>query len=333
MTTDPRDAAGGDDPSGRVELHTHLEGSLTPARLIDLAAKHGEPGLPATCLDASGRRFVFEGFLGFLNLYKRVTLLMRTPGDFHALARDLADQLAADRIIYAEVSVSYGVLQKRGIDPLPIQAALAEAAAEVEETRGIRLRWIPDATRQWGTDAAWRAWEAAAACGRGLGVVGFGLGGDETSGPAEDFADLFAEVRAEGLGVTIHAGEVPAMDRAADSVRQAVEACGATRIGHGVAAAADPLVMALLAARGVFVEACPGSNLRTGAIADLAEHPLRAFLDAGIPCGLNTDDRTLFDVDLAGEIARATAAFALTPVELGRMGKAALEAAFDRPGS
>ena len=88
----------------------------------------------------------------------------------------------------------------------------------------ILLRWIPDATRQWGTDAAWRAWEAAAACGRGLGVVGFGLGGDETSGSAEDFADLFAEVRAEGLGVTIHAGEVPAMDRAADSVRQAVEA-------------------------------------------------------------------------------------------------------------
>ena len=97
----------------------------------------------------------------------------------------------------------------------------------------------------------------------------------------------------------------------------------------GVAAAGDPAVMALLAARGVFVEACPGSNLRTGAIATLADHPLRAFLDAGIPCGLNTDDRTLFDVDLAGEISRARETFSLTDRELAGMTKAAREAAFD----
>lgn len=331
MTTDRCDAAGSEvSSSGRVELHTHLEGSLTPTRLIALADKYGEPGLAGACLDPSGRRYVFEGFLGFLNLYKRITLLLKSPADFHLLALDLAGQLADDGVAYAEVSVSYGVLQRREIDPVPIQAALAEAALEAEETRGVRLRWIPDATRQWGVDAAWRAWEAAATSGRALGVVGFGLGGDETDGPAEDFADLFAEVKSEGLGVSIHAGEVPSMDGAADSVRQAVEACGADRIGHGVAAASDPLVMALLAARGVFVEACPGSNLLTGAITTLADHPLRAFLEAGIPCGLNTDDRTLFDVDLAGETTRAAQAFDLTADELESMTKAARKAAFDR---
>ena len=114
MTQSSISTAGGASASaGRIELHTHLEGSLTPARLIDLAGKHGHPGLPAECLDESGTTFVFDGFLGFLNLYKRITRLLQTPADHHALALDLGDQLAADGVVYAEVSVSYGVLLKR----------------------------------------------------------------------------------------------------------------------------------------------------------------------------------------------------------------------------
>jgi adenosine deaminase len=315
--------------SGRVELHTHLEGSVTPARLILLADKYGQPGLPAACLTEDGAAYRFEGFHGFLELFKHVTSLLRTPADFHAAARDLGGRLSADGVDYAEVSLSYGVLQMRGIDPVPVQRALAEAGAEVAEADGVLLRWIPDAVRQWGVDAAWRAWEAAAGAGRDLGVVGFGLGGDETAGPAADFADLFAEVKAEGYGVTIHAGEVPRMGAAAvDSIRQAVEDCGADRIGHGLAAAQDPLILATLAARDVFVEMCPGSNLRTGGIAAWDDHPLRTFLTAGVPCCLNTDDRALFDLDLDGEYRRAGELLALTEAEYDGMQKAARQAAF-----
>lgn len=146
-------------PAGRVELHTHLEGSVTPARLIALAEKYGHPELPAACLDASGREFAFRGFAGFLDLYKTATSVMRDPADFHALALDLGAQLAADDVVYAEVSVSYGVLLIRARDPLPIQAALHEAALEVEETRGVRMRWLPDAVRQLDRKLARRAWE------------------------------------------------------------------------------------------------------------------------------------------------------------------------------
>lgn len=317
----------------RIELHTHLEGSVTPARLLALAERHGQPGLPAAVLDAAGGAFRFEGFLGFLNLYRDVTRLMRTPADFHALALDLGAQLAADEVDYAEVSVSYGVLIRRGIDPLPVQAALAEAAAQVAEERGIRLRWLPDAVRQWDQGHAWRAWEAAGRAGRALGVVGFGLGGDETAGAARDFARLFAEVRAEGLGVTIHAGEVPAMGPAGiDSVRQAVFECGASRIGHGLAAAAEPGLLAELAERRILVELCPGSNLATGNLERLAEHPLRDFLAAGVPCCLNTDDRTLFGLDLRGECDRARAVLGATDADLAAMTAAARAAAFDRSG-
>jgi adenosine deaminase len=313
----------------RIELHTHLEGSVTPTRLIDLADRHGQPGLPAECLDEAGTAYRFEGFHGFLQLYRHVTRLLKTPADFHAVALDLGRQLAADEVEYAEVTLSYGVMLRRAIDPLPIQRALAEAAALVAESEGVTMRWIPDAVRQWGVDEAWRAWEKAATAGRELGVVGFGLGGDETDGPARNFARLFAEVRGEGFGATIHAGEVPSMGAAgADSARQAVEECGAMRIGHGLAAAADPLVMATLAARGTFVELCPGSNLATGALENYADHPLRAFLEAGIPCCLNTDDRTLFGLDLEGEYGRATAELGLTSEEAARMQEQASDARF-----
>lgn len=319
--------------TGRVELHTHLEGSVTPARLILLAEKYGQSALLARCLDETGTAYRFDGFLDFLVLFKHVTSLFREPTDFHALALDLGDQLAADGVGYAEVSLSYGVMQWRDIDPLAVQRALAEAAAEVEEMKGVRMRWIPDAVRQWTMDQAWRAWEAAATAGRDLGVVGFGLGGDEAARPAADFAPLFHEVKGEKLGVTIHAGEVPAMGQAAiDSVRQAVEDCGADRIGHGLAAPGDALLMATLAARQIFVELCPGSNVATGGLESLGEHPLRAFLDLDIPCCLNTDDRTLFALDLEGEYQRAEDLLDLTAAEQDSMQKAARKAAFDNPG-
>ena len=314
---------------GRVELHTHLEGSLTPARLIELAGKYGQPGLPLASLDETGEAYRFQGFHGFLDLFKNVTQLLRAPADFHRITLDLGRQLRDDEVEYAEVILSFGVMQVRGQDPLANQRAIHEAALEVAHTHGVEMRFIPDAVRQFGRDAAMRAWEAAATCGRELGVVGFGLGGDETAGPAEDFADLCAEVRAEGLGLSLHAGEVTAMGAAgARSVRQAVEVCGATRIGHGLCATGDPLVMGLLAARQVFVELCPRSNVATGNLERLEDHPLRAFLDAGIPCNLNTDDRALFGLDLREEYSCAARALDLQPAEEEAMHRQARQAAF-----
>lgn len=313
----------------RIELHTHLEGSVTPDRLVALAGKYGQPGLPLACLNAAGDAYKFDGFMGFLDLFKDVTSVLRTPADFHAVTMDLGDQLARDEVTYAEVIVSYGVMQIRNMDPVPVQRALWDAAAQVQDTHDVTMRFLPDAVRQFGLDKALRAWEVAATCGRELGVVGFGIGGDEANGPAGDFARLFAEVRGEGLGVSIHAGELTSMGPAgADSVRQAVEDCGATRIGHGLAAAGDSLVMGLLAAREVFVEMCPRSNLKTGAIQQLSDHPLRAFLDAGIPCGLNTDDRTMFGLDLISEYEEAAAVFQLTQIEIAAMQDQARKAAF-----
>ncbi len=314
-----------------VELHTHLEGSVTPQRLLALAEKHGQPTLPARCLNDAGTAYVFDGFLDFLELFRKVTLLIKTPADFHALALDLGQTLHDDGVGYAEVSLSYGVMLKRGLDAQAVQLALHEAAHEVEESCGVTLRWLPDAVRQWGLDQGWRAFEEAAKAGRALGVVGFGLGGDEATGPARDFAPLFADVHAEGLGVSIHAGEVPAMGpvAAADSIRQAVEDCGARRIGHGLAAAGDPLIIALLKARNVFVECCPGSNLCTGALKEYSDHPLQEFLSAGIACGLNPDDRSLFGLSMQEELRQAREHLDLKDEQVQMMNTWARQAVFD----
>lgn len=313
-----------------IELHLHLEGSLRPARLRTLAEAHGRPEVPGACLDASGESYrKCHDFMDFLMLFKAATSVVRTPRDHFDLAADLAADLARQGVSYAEVTVSYGVLQKRGLDPRPIQAALGDAAALAQERHGLRLRWQPDATRQWGVDAAWRVLEAAAAAGRAQGVVAFGLGGDETSLPAADFAEVFADARREGLGTTCHAGETTGPE----AVREAVEACGVTRVGHALGAARDPAVLALLAARGVHAELCPGSNAATGVLARREEHPLRLFLDSGVGCSLNTDDPTLMGTDLAGEYAAARDYAGLTDAEIAGMAAAARAAAFEPPSA
>jgi adenosine deaminase len=234
---------------------------------------------------------------------------------------------------------------------LPVQRALHEAAVEARERHGVAIRWLPDAVRQLGPDAAARVLEAAVAAGRGLGVVGFGIGGDETAIPATAFAGVCAGAWQAGLGVTIHAGETGGPD----AVRDAVLECGATRIGHGIGAVLGPVIgwedpagrgpvavraapepdeieatLALLAARRVFVELCPGSNRVTGVLG-AAAYPLRAFLGRGIPCCLNTDDRGLFGLDLRGEYGRAAAAHALSSVEIATMQSQAAAASFAEP--
>ncbi len=307
-----------------LELHVHLEGSLSPELLRALAERYGQPGVPAACLAPDGSRYLpVAGFAQFLERYKAVVSLLRTPRDYHEAALGLGAALAGQGVVYAEVTVGYGVMHRQGVAVEPVQRALHEAAAQVAQELGATILWQADAVRQWGVDAAWRALEAAMRCGRGMGVVAFGVGGDETALPAGDFAPLLAAAKREGFGTTLHAGETGG----AASVRDAVLA-GAQRIGHATAAGGAPEVLALMAGAGVFAELCPGSNVATGAVERFEEHPLRAFLAAGVPCCLNTDDPAMFGLDMRGEYARAREVLGLTDAEQQQMQQQALAACF-----
>ena len=200
--------------------------------------------------------------------------------------------------------------------------AIFDALANEATRSPVPARWILDATRQWGPEAAAPVFDFAAEHIRD-GVAGIGIGGFEAEGPALWFRDLYAKARDRGLRLTCHAGETTS----AQSVWDAL-AIGAERIGHGIRAVHDAKLLAHLRDHSIPLEICITSNLRTGAVASLAEHPVRKLFDAGIPVILNTDDPVLFECTLESEYDLAAQAFGFTPAELGALAANSLKYAF-----
>ena len=168
-----------------LELHVHLEGSLSPVLLLTLVERYGQPGVPAACLTPDGSRYLpVAGFAQFLERYKAVVSLLRTPRDYHQAALGLGAALAGQGVIYAEVTVGYGVLHRQGVAVAPVQLALHEAAAQVAQQHGVRMLWQADAVRQWGVDAASEGLGGGVAVRARAGVVAFGVGGTQNALPA-----------------------------------------------------------------------------------------------------------------------------------------------------
>jgi len=295
----------------KAELHLHLEGSLEPETVQEL-----DPGLSHSEIRA---RYRLSGdFNGFLESFTWALRLLRGPAEYALAARRLLARLAAENVRYAEITISAGVILRRGQDFEAILKALcAEAAASP-----VQVRWIPDAVRQFGPLEAMPVAELAAAHA-GDGVVGFGLGGDEAAGPVQQFREVFAYARRHGLRLTIHAGEIAGPE----SVWGALQA-GAERIGHGVRAVEDPALLAWLRDHDIPLEVCLSSNVATGAVASLAQHPLRLLYEAGVPVVLNTDDPGLFGTTLAREYELAARHFGFTCDELRRLARNSFRYAF-----
>ena len=283
----------------KAELHLHLEGSIRPAVACALSARHGV----ALTEDEVRRRYDYRNFTEFIEAFKWVTSFLREPRDFALLASDLAEQLLEQHVVYAEVTLSVGVMLLRKQDPLANFAAIL-AATEPFENRGLRLNWIFDAVRQFGPELALDVVEAARRCASPR-IVAFGIGGDELSIPTHEFRYAYLRAKSSGMRLLMHAGEVGGPEK----IREAIEILGVERIGHGIAAIHDPALMDLLAERRIPLEVCPTSNLRTGALAlqlhnpaaTLQQHPLPQLLRHGIPVVLSTDDPAMFHTSLLGE--------------------------------
>lgn len=313
----------------KAELHLHLEGAIEPATVVALAKNYGEIFDQATVT----ARYAARDFTAFIEAYKWVTSYLRAPADYALVARRMCEQLLAQNVVYAEVTLSVGVMLLRKQNVGANFDALREAAAPYQ-ARGLRLQWIFDAVRQFGAAAA-REVAHCAVEQRGNGVIAFGMGGDELSLPAAEFRGVYDYAADHGLHRLVHAGEIGGPS----SVRDAVEILGAERIGHGIAAAADPALMALLAERSIGLEVCPVSNLCTGALARqlgridvaLADHPLPRLLRAGIPISLSTDDPAMFHTSLNREFA-GLESMRVTREEVLRIAEEGFRGAFLPPG-
>jgi aminodeoxyfutalosine deaminase len=283
----------------KSELHLHLEGSIAPGTAVELAARHG---VSITEQEVAAR-YAPGNFVQFIEAFKWVTSFLRAPADYALIAERLAEYLVSQRIVYAEVTLSAGVMLFRKQNPLANFAAIRNAVRSFE-TCGLRVQWIFDCVRQFGPAAAEEVVSLAAQCVN-EGVVAFGMGGDELALPANDFRAAYERAAACGLNCVAHAGEIGP----AAAVRDAVEILGVQRIGHGIAAMHDPSLLELLAERGVALEICPTSNLRTGALAiqlgtsspSQHQHPLLMLQRRGVPVTLSTDDPAMFETSLVSE--------------------------------
>ena len=236
-------------------------------------------------------------------------------------------------MVYTEVTLSIGVMLLRKQQPEANFEALLRAT-EPFEKRGLRFRWVFDAARQFGADAAMEVIESAKRCNSEA-IVAFGIGGDELSVPTKEFRRVYDRAAQLGLHRLMHAGEVGGPEK----IREAIELLGVERIGHGITAINDPELMDLLAERKIPLEICPASNMKTGVLArqlqrekaTIEDHPLPKFLRDGIPVVLSTDDPAMFHTTLNEEYANA-ARMGLQEEELARIAEMGFEHSFSPAG-
>ncbi len=284
----------------KVELHVHLEGTVQPATLLELARANGVP-LPATDIEGLREWYTFRDFDHFLDVYMQICACLKTPGDFTRITYEYGRAMAAQNIRYAEVTWTPATHVS---DELPFEALLEGINAgrvRAEQTWGVQMQWVPDIARCFPATAEpvveWLTSPAAQAGD----VVALGLGGPEIGWPPELFENAFDAARAKGLHSNPHAGETVGPE----SIWGAIRSLKAERVGHGVRAIEDPELVRYIAEHQIHLEVNPTSNLCLNIYPSYAEHPLRALVDAGVNVSINSDDPALFNTTLTDEYIHA----------------------------
>jgi adenosine deaminase len=307
----------------KVELHVHLEGSLEPALLWQLAARN-RLDTPFHSVEELEALFRFSEFNGFIRSLLFGVACLRTPEDFHEAVLSLQPRLVEDNIRYAEITWTPQFYLERpgGLDA--ILAAMNAARAEIRQATGIEIAWIPDLVRS-RPQAARRAAQWLFDRDRAVeGIVALGLGGPEAGHPADPFADVFAQARQRNLPANPHAGE----SAGPEAIWSTIRALRPARIGHGVRAVEDGKLLDYLARARLPLEVSLTSNVRLGVCDSHATHPVRELIDAGCIVTLNTDDPALFRTTLSEEYLLAVEQCGLTLPELYRMNIDGLRAGY-----
>lgn len=289
----------------KVELHVHLEGSMSVATVRELTERHGvdpTPIWPGGFPDV----FSFDGFPSFAAQYFYGLSLLRSAEDLATISDDLAATLASQNVRYAEITTTaythfLDKEDRSGMSWGEYREGLDEGQRRAR-ARGVELGWVVDIPRDIEMPDETVTIEYLESTETPAGLVAIGLGGYEVGFPAAPYAPHFARAAALGLPSVPHAGET----EGADSVRQAVEDLGAVRIGHGVRCLEDAAVVDLLRERDIMLEVCPTSNDLLQVVEQVEDHPLPALIDAGLRVCLNTDDPGWFATDLVHELEVAT---------------------------
>lgn len=311
----------------KVELHVHLEGSMSATTVAELSARHG---VDTTSIwpDGLPDRFSFDGFPDFARQFFYGLSLLRDGQDLIAVTRDLAVTLAAQNVRYAEVTTTaYTHFLGRGgraaMSPSEYRDGLNEGRRQAAAL-GVEIGWIIDIPRDLEMPDSTVTIDYLEGPNTPDSLVAIGLGGYEVGFPAAPYAQHFGRARALGLHSVPHAGET----EGAHSVASAVDDLGAERIGHGVRCLEDPVLVQRLVDTGVMLEVCPTSNDLLQVIGSIEEHAFPALREAGLRLCVNTDDPGWFATDLVAELSIVSQYFDVTIDDHVVMQKDAVDASF-----
>ena len=318
----------------KVVLHEHLDGSLRPATVLELAGEIGYRGLPTADVDDLAAWFDQRGsgsLVRYLDAFAHTIAVMQTPSALARAGREAIVDLAADGVVYAEIRFAPSLHTEHGLTRSEVLESVLGGLGAAAQESGVEFGVIVDAMRQ-SADSA--AVARVAADFAGAGVVGFDLAGPETGFPPTDHLEAIEIARAAGLGLTIHAGEAAGLD----SITAALD-CGTRRLGHGVRIIDDctvrdgavqevgPVATRVLL-EGVVLEVCPSSNLGTGAFRSIEAHPIGLLHRAGFRVTVNTDNRLMSMTTMTAEFEQLVEHHGFTAADIAATTEVGIEAAF-----
>ncbi|OGV26767.1 MAG: adenosine deaminase [Legionellales bacterium RIFCSPHIGHO2_12_FULL_37_14] len=308
----------------KAELHTHLEGTLSPTTALTLA-KRNKVNLPMERISKNQEGYVFSDFLDFIHTYDTVvSAVIKSPLDYYDVTFDYLKRNAQEGAIYIEMMYSPELAEANThIPSIEHLKAIQDAINDAEHQFKIVGRILITAIRHFGEEAArkvaQKALQETLPC-----VVGFGLAGDEINYPPEWFTKAFEIANEGGLACTIHAGEFGT----AESMQTAMQTLPIKRIGHGVQAIHNRETIAMLKDKDITLEICPSSNVVLGLYPRLNLHPLPKLMEKGIKTCINSDDPPFFKSELFQEYQSVQDTFKFTDEVMLSFTRQAIEAAF-----
>lgn len=318
MTSDLRTFARG---LPKAELHLHLEGTLEPELMFELAGRNGID-LPHPDVASVRAAYDFTNLQSFLDLYYAGCSVLVTEQDFYDLTWAYLVRAAEENITHVEPHFDPQTHTERGIHFGTVAAGILRALDDGQQQFGISYRLIMSFLRDMSPASAMSTLECAGRYRHR--IAGVGLDSAELGHPPDDFEDVFAAAREAGYHVVAHAGE----EGPPSYITGALDVLGAERIDHGVRCLEDPMLTARLAMDRVPLTVCPLSNVRLRVVKDMAHHPLRTMMDAGLLVTINSDDPAYFGGYLVENYVAVAEALGLTHADLVALAVASFEASF-----
>lgn len=284
----------------KCDLHVHLDGSLRLRTILELAKEQGVE-LPAT--DEAGLRDAMNlgkncgSLVEYLKAFEITLLVLQTEASLRRVAFELAEDAVAENVRHMEVRYSPMLHTRRGLKLTSVVEAVLSGLRAARDAFGVEANVIVCGIRNISAEHSLEMAELAVAY-KGRGVVGFDLAGAEYDHPAKHHKSAFQLVRDNNINCTIHAGEA----YGPESIKQALHVCGAHRIGHGCRLREDGSLLHYVNDHRIPLEVCPSSNVQTGAVRDLARHPLKLYYDLGLRVTINTDNRLVTDTTVSREL-------------------------------